>query len=208
MKIKKLPIIFAVIATALFILPILCFAHEPSTCVSYALKDVQGLGPLPYNYREIDGRIFAGGHPLNPANGLNNTDVQALKILKYLKSKGVRTVIDLQNDQKTEERYVRLLNEAGLKRIHIPLSWLKPPSKDDWKKMSAAFSAPVFIHCKWGADRTGLIIAKYLIVFKGYSLNEALAAVSTGGSHAGKIRGMYPTYRYDPILLKFLKQTP
>lgn len=206
MKIKNPPVIFAVLAIILIIHPVQSFAHQPSSAVGYALKDVQGFGPLPYNYRVIDGRVFAGGHPLNPENGLQNTDAQVLAILKYLKSKGVVTVIDLQNDRKTEERYVRLLNEAGLKRIHVPLSWLKAPSRDNWKKMSAAFSKPVYIHCKWGADRTGLIIAKYLIVFKGYTVKEALDAISTGGSHAGKIRGIDPSYRYDPIMLNFLKQ--
>ena len=141
---------------------------------------------------------------MNPEHGLQNTDKQTLAILKYLKSKGVVTVIDLQNDRKTEDRYARLLNEAGLKRIHVPLSWMKTPSPEDWKKMSAAFSKPVYIHCKWGADRTGIIIAKYLIAFKGYTVKEALDAVSTGGSDAGKIRGIDPAYRYDPVMQNFL----
>jgi protein tyrosine phosphatase (PTP) superfamily phosphohydrolase (DUF442 family) len=206
MKIKNLKIIFAALAVVIFIFPVFCFAHQPSSAISYALKNVQGLGPLPYNYRVIDAVIYAGGHPLNPANGLNNTDEQAMRILKYLKSKGVATVIDLQNDRKTEDRYARLLNEAGLKRIHVPLSWMKTPSPDDWKKMSAAFSKPVYIHCKWGADRTGIIIAKYLIAFRGYTVKEALDAVSTGGSHAGKVRGIDPAYRYDPVMLDFLRK--
>ncbi len=206
MRIKKLAIIFAVLAAVLFISSAQSFAHQPSTCVSYPLKEVQGLGPLPYNFRVIDGKIFAGGHPMGPANKLNNTDAQVLKILKYLKSEGVVTVIDLQNDRKTEDRYARLLNKAGLKRVHIPMTWLKAPTEDNWKKMSSAFSKPVYIHCLWGVDRTGLIIAKYLIDFKGYTVKEALAAVSTGGSHAGKIRGIDPYYRYNPVMLKFLEQ--
>ena len=201
---KKL-IVTAVLVFALLI-PISSIAHQLSTATSYAIKDVQGLGPLPYNFRVIDGKIFAGGHPLNPENRLQNTDAQVLAILNYLKSKGVVTVIDLQNDKGTEDRYVRLLKKVGLKRVHVPLTWLKAPSKAEWAEMKEALKKPVYIHCKWGADRTGFIIAKYLIDLKGYTVKEALDAVSTGGSHAGKIRGMDPAYRYDPIMLNFLKQ--
>jgi protein-tyrosine phosphatase len=201
---KRILTWIAVIAIAL---PVAAFcAQAASTCVRYEHDKVTGSGPLPYNYRVIDGHIHAGGHPLGPVSDLKNPDKQVMSILKYLKSRGVVTVIDLQDDKSAEARYVSMLNKVGIKRLHVPLSWLKVPSQAQWTKIEEALNQPVYIHCKWGADRTGLVIAKYLIQNKGYTVKDALDAVSDNGSHSGAIRGINVEYRYDPVFLKFLEQ--
>jgi L-fuculose-phosphate aldolase len=122
-----------------------------SRCVKYDKSLVSGEGPLPYNYRVIDGSFRAGGHPLDPVKDLKGSNDQTREILKYLRSKGVETVVDLQNDRGAEARYVRLLDEFGIKRIHIPLNWLKVPSRKQWSQINAALDRPVYVHCKWGA---------------------------------------------------------
>ncbi len=182
------------------------FPHQTSQVVKFGRAEVSGTGPLPYNYRIVDKIIHVGGHPLNPANKFGNSDEQTLGILNYLKSKGVKTIIDLENTADVQDRYAALVKKAGMKRIHIPLNDMKAPDPAQWRVINAAMKRPVYIHCKWGEDRTGLIIAKYLIVDKGYSVKEALDAVSTGGSHAGAMGGMKNAYRLDPVFMKFLEE--
>jgi hypothetical protein len=91
-----------------------------SEVTTFSAKMVQGSGPLPYNYRIIDKTIHAGGHPLNPANNFGNTDQQTLRILGYLKSQGVKTIIDLENTPWIQTRYQKLLDQAGLKSTDRP----------------------------------------------------------------------------------------
>lgn len=167
-----------------------------STVKSFPAKEVKGSGPLPYGYRVIDGHIHAGGHPLNPANKFGNTDQQAMNILKYLKAQGVDTVIDLENSGKIQSRYQRLLDQAGLKRIHIPMHATKVPTKKEWQTIKTVLKGPVYLHCKWGADRTGVIIARYLVEEDNYTAWDAWQAVISGGSHAGPLGGLKKTPNY------------
>ncbi|MDD4179556.1 MAG: tyrosine-protein phosphatase [Candidatus Margulisbacteria bacterium] len=157
--------------------------------IKFPAEEVSGTGPLPYNYRVVGGTLHAGGHPLNPATSFGNSDEQTLAILNYLKTASIETVIDLENTKKIQARYQRLLNKAGLKRIHIPLNSLKVPNKKEWAVIKAALKKPAYLHCAWGADRTGMAIARYLVEEKGFSPDSAYAAVISGGQCAGPLGG-------------------
>lgn len=169
----------------------------------FPAKDVNGEGPLPYNYRIIDGHIHVGGHPLNPARALMNSDRGAKSILGYLSSKGVATIIDLENTIWVQGRYKNLLEEAGIRRIHIPMHSSKVPNEKEWAEIKQAMKSPVYIHCKWGADRAGAIIAKYLVEEKGYAGKEAWLAVRSGGTHAGALGGLKKGKGYENLALFF-----
>ncbi len=171
--------------------------------LSLATASFAATSPLPYNYRVIDGRLHAGGHPMNPETNYGNSDEQTMDILRYLRVQGVSTVIDLDNSSKIAKRYAELLRSAGIEHLYVPMSWHNVPSKEEWAKIKGVLRGTVYVHCKWGADRTGAVIAKYLIEEKWYSVKQALDTVSSGGSHAGVMGGMKVIYRYNPIYSRF-----
>ncbi|MFA5928455.1 MAG: hypothetical protein WC838_04050, partial [Candidatus Margulisiibacteriota bacterium] len=94
---------FLILSACAFVLSSPSFATT-STTQTFPSAQVQGRGPLPYNYRIIDGHIHAGGHPLNP-NSFSNSDKEALTVLAYLKTQGVTCIIDLENTRTIQKRY-------------------------------------------------------------------------------------------------------
>jgi len=159
-------------------------------------REIYGKGPTPYNYRIIDENIHAGGHPLNPNTAFSNTDEQALAIIEHLKSQGVETFIDLEKTGRIQKRYKRLLKEAEIKRIHVHMHAFKVPNDKEWEEIKEAFEKPVYLHCKWGADRTGSVIGRYLVEEKEYSPQRAYEAVISGGSHSGYLGGLKQSFPY------------
>jgi protein tyrosine phosphatase (PTP) superfamily phosphohydrolase (DUF442 family) len=55
-------------------------------------------------------------------------------------------------------------------------------------------SGAIVIHCKHGADRTGLIIALYRIAFQNWTKEEAIDELKNGGYNFHTIYGNIPRY--------------
>ncbi len=155
---------------------------------------------LSYNFRQINDHIYAGGHPLGPY-GFNKSDKEVLAFFGTLKSKGVMTIIDLENTKRIQDRYSRLIDEAGLKRVHVPMNSAKVPTLKEWEMMKEVMKEPVYVHCKWGADRTGAVIARYMVDREGLEPVDAWKGVITGGTYAGPRGGMKIGSHYRNLAL-------
>jgi len=157
----------------------------------------------PYNYRVIDEFLHVGGTPLSPS--YSNSDEKVMSILKYLKSKGVLYVVTLDGSRKSRTRLPGLIRKAGLTPIKMYMNASKVPNDKEWKKLLDLMRQKkgIYIHCTWGADRSGAIVAKYLVDLKGYTPEKAWRAITTGGSHAGKRGGFKKSPSCKKLLLFF-----
>lgn len=98
-----------------------------------------------------------------------------------LRKMGIRTVIDLR----TTESEQRQVEAAGMKAIAIPIAM----SRDGLRKkvdravalMADPANQPVFIHCRHGQDRTGIVVAAYRMKMEGWSLADAEAEMQSFG---------------------------
>jgi protein tyrosine phosphatase (PTP) superfamily phosphohydrolase (DUF442 family) len=123
------------------------------------------------NFDKVDERLYRGAQP----------DELGMKQLKLL---GVKAVINLRmtNDLWQAEAQEALAN--GIAYTNVPLSSLSRPTEEQVNKILALIEtlpAPVFVHCQFGCDRTGTIVACYRIRCNKWSTDLALREAEEHG---------------------------
>jgi protein tyrosine/serine phosphatase len=98
--------------------------------------------------------------------------------IRKLAALGIKTILNLRvADERTraEETEARA---AGLNFFNIQMEGLDRPRDEQVKHaleiINDAANQPVFVHCKHGADRTGVVIAIYRMTHDGWSTEDAL----------------------------------
>ncbi len=116
------------------------------------------------NFYKVNENLYRGGQP-------NEAGFAELKRL------GIKTVIDLRDNDDKASKESALVEKAGMRFINLPLdNWARPGIADIEKILAAVNSAanqPVFIHCKRGSDRTGTVIAVYRMTHDGWDAKRA-----------------------------------
>ena len=91
---------------------------------------------------------------------------------------GVRTVLDLRGAADHQKWEQQAVEAAGMKYIRIGLSGFFAPTDEQIEKILAALEdptlGPVFVHCRRGADRSGVVIACYRIVHDHWTNTQAM----------------------------------
>jgi tyrosine-protein phosphatase SIW14 len=125
------------------------------------------------NFSRVSGTVFRGAEP-----GLAGVD--------FVRSLGVRTVIDLRKAGFGTETEQEWAQHRGLEYFNLDLGYLSIP-----EHVTAAMLAillhpsyqPVFLHCNDGLDRTGAMVAILRIAVEGWPLNWAVSELLAKGFH-------------------------
>lgn len=136
-----------------------------NTAASQWAEPVQSPG-LP-NLFKVSDDLYRGARP--KAEGVQ--DLQRL---------GVKTVVNLEQSNGDEA----LLAGSGIGTDHIPMTafFLKDDDVVHFLRTVADPSkGPVFVHCRRGADRTGLMCSMYRIAIQGWTKDQAIAEMTQGG---------------------------
>ena len=99
---------------------------------------------------------------------------------RCLERMGVRTVVNLQTMDSDRDE----LEGTDLDYEHIWFRTWHPEDEDVVRFLNIATDparTPVFVHCRRGADRTGLMCAVYRVVVCGWSKEEAIREMTQGG---------------------------
>jgi len=112
--------------------------------------------------------IFRGSQPAK--NGYDS-----------LKKMGIRTVINLRTSMSEKKQ----VEAAGMRSIEIPLSTFNNGDKEKVDRVVALLAdqanRPVFVHCRQGRDRTGIVVAAYRMKVQGWPLAAAEAEMDSFG---------------------------
>lgn len=106
--------------------------------------------------------------------------------IEELKKLGIKTIINFRTSNEDQ----RLIEGYTFNYVHLPMNAFFP-SKKKFSRFLEIVSdpamVPVFIHCQYGADRTGAATALYRIKIQKWSPDEAINEMVNGGYHFHKI---------------------
>jgi tyrosine-protein phosphatase SIW14 len=137
----------------------LTFALLPAATVSGA-----SLNGVP-NFQTVNDHVYRGAQP--STEGFQN-----------LAKIGIKTVVDLREEADDRKREMKAVSDLGMRYVHIPMKGMRTPSEkqisDALKVLNDDSQGPVFVHCRLGKDRTGVVIAAYRIQHDGWENQRAL----------------------------------
>lgn len=125
------------------------------------------------NFQKVNDHVYRGAQPTDDG-------------FRELAQLGIKTVIDLRQigeHSQTDEQ--KLVTSLGMRYVSIPMAGMSTP-KDDQVTAALALlrdttSGAVFVHCKRGADRTGMVVAVYRISQDGWENKKALSEAKSFG---------------------------
>lgn len=148
------------------------------------------------NGGRVNPRLYRGGQPSEEG-------------LARLAQLGVGTVVNLRHESSLVERERRLVEARGMRYVSIPLDGATTPSDEKVAKFLELLAREpnerVFVHCRRGAERTGVMVAAARIAFDGWESERALAEMN-----AFSFRGFFYPHlkRYVRGLPRALHESP
>jgi tyrosine-protein phosphatase SIW14 len=120
------------------------------------------------NFGEVTPTLYRGGL-------LSSTGLKALKKM------GVNVVVDTHANSKHEEKEVE---DLGMK--YVPIPWHCPWPHDEvfakfLKVVHDNKGKKIFVHCRLGDDRTGMMVAAYRMAEEGWTADEAMNEMRSFG---------------------------
>ncbi len=134
-----------------------------------------------------DGKSYSQVMPLdgtNPKRILFRGALPSDEDFEELQTLGVKTVLNLQSSDEP----VVPLEDFGFRALNVPLPalMLRPPAaemSEIVEILQDARSYPLMVHCRFGKDRTGLVVALYRVLIEGVSPEIAYQEMLTNGFH-------------------------
>lgn len=145
------------------------------------------------NFAEVTPKLFRGGQP--KGKGFDNLKRIGIDMIVDLRLSGIER--EKQNATQARMQFVSLPWHCVYPRDEVFSKFLRLLQKNQDKK--------IFVHCRYGDDRTGMMIAAFRMAMQGWSAAEAAREMRKFGYH----RAFCPTLvRYERSFPKRLQTSP
>lgn len=157
--------LFVACASALFLAttPAVPAPAQTAVAVAAAPASAASMQIRIDNFGRLNDQYFRGAQP----HGSDYADLAAL---------GVRTVIDLQTEGESPDE-ARAVEAAGMRSIRIPMTQHVPPTQEQMAYFLSIVNdpamQPVYVHCRGGRHRTGVMTAVYRMQNDGWTPVQA-----------------------------------
>jgi len=154
------------------------------------------------NSGKINDHLYRGAQPRDPG-------------LLELKKIGITTIVDLRGEDSEKSSWEEKRTESlGIRFVHIPVNGWSPPTNEQVAQFLSLFrdnpQEKVFVHCRFGDDRTGVFVASYRIAFEKLPADQALKEMYYFGfngtwhpSMADFVRNFPASLNGAPALVQF-----
>lgn len=143
------------------------------------------------NLGKIHENLYRGGQPEGGADAY-----------RKLKAMGIEIVVNFRNDSDDVEAERAQVEALGMRFVSIPWSGFRHPDNrqvaEFLQLLRANRDKKIFVHCRRGAERTGVMVAAYRISAQGWTPEQALEEME-----AFKFRGFW--FRH---LKNYVRQFP
>jgi protein tyrosine/serine phosphatase len=139
-------------------------------------------------FAQVTPTLYRGGQPETEAD------------YEMLKSMGIRTIINLRRDDTVPVEQA-IAERLGFRFVNLPIRGYEYPSVDTVNAALALLddpsAGPIFLHCKHGKDRTGLVYGLYRVHTQGWSKQQAFDEMLAFGFSPGLV-GLTAFFWVDP----------
>jgi protein tyrosine/serine phosphatase len=138
-----------------------------------------------FGYMEEQGNF----HPITAGEAYRSAQMDPDELEYYIHRFGIRSIINLRGKGAGKQWYtdeVTVSKKDGLKHYDLGLDAKRAPTRREVRQLLDLFRAaprPVLIHCKAGADRSGLAAALWKMVIDGASKSVAEEQLSIRFGH-------------------------
>jgi tyrosine-protein phosphatase SIW14 len=118
------------------------------------------------NFHKVSDDLYRGGQPTRAG-------------FIQLQDMGIRSIINLR----WEASNWGDIFDLGFRSYHLIFHEWHPEDEDVQRFLSLVGdpqNCPAFVHCLYGADRTGVMCAAYRIKVQGWTVDEAIKEMTTG----------------------------
>lgn len=140
-------------------------------------------------------------HCITPGESYRSAQLDGNQLEYYIKRNHIKSILNLRGSSFDMQWYrdeIGMSAKYKVAHYDVTLSASSEPTMDDVKKIIAIFNTaprPILIHCKAGADRSGLVAAMWKVVVDKEPKSEARKQLTIFYGHI-PVAGTYAMDRF------------